>query len=759
MRFQWNRILACSVCVLCLLWFGFGRSPLPVQAAAQVWQTQHDQAIALARAGEFKAAVSLFAELRGKYPAAAPLLFDSALVLHWAGEDKAATDFYETKLRARPDVPNYVKEAMANAYVRQGRFAEALPLVQERAASGEKRWRLLAAELLIRLQNPAEAQKIYEAYLAANPQDMEVLISRGQARLQNGDSRRAADDFELARQLTVKQGDAGRHKEVEALLAVASIRSNDLAKAILLLRPYIEKDQATPAMQSDYVDALRTNGNLEAAIAAAEKLWPDPAKAPVYGLRILADCYLRISKFDTALQLYAVVLQKEPQNHLAKLGSALAQVQLGRVPEALKNYEQVMSANPRMAEVVMDDCLFYVAQGRLWTARQVFALVNTKMPNNTAFLRQYADRLNTSGLPREAFKYYQLLRGLPGGDTAGTAGMARAAAATGDAEKARQLLDSLSQEQLRTPAAAQALREYQEMSRGKMVISSAYFNDYKGKDNYSASMVLESRIGGNFSVLAQTGRMRLRDTNTGDVAEYWTSGPGIRVTGMNYDFSVWANYNGMANMDGYQTDLTLHINDFSSVRFFSGMAPVNEAQAVVQRIMNRTFGASYSWRKYNIPAALNKPRTEDVFTVSYSTGKLTDGNATYAIGLNWDRILRDDQFKRIVWSSYLSQSRYAFLSPYYDSPDLRYTLGTGLAYRQYVHRGYWEGRAFFEMGADRPAAWSFSPFVRLEYGHYFNTLLYGVIGCEYGITTGNSRYSPAFSFSKFQCDLNLNLLW
>ena len=337
MRFQWNRILACSVCVLCLLWFGFGRSPLPVQAAAQVWQTQHDQAIALARAGEFKAAVSLFAELRGKYPAAAPLLFDSALVLHWAGEDKAATDFYETKLRARPDVPNYVKEAMANAYVRQGRFAEALPLVQERAASGEKRWRLLAAELLIRLQNPAEAQKIYEAYLAANPQDMEVLISRGQARLQNGDSRRAADDFELARQLTVKQGDAGRHKEVEALLAVASIRSNDLAKAILLLRPYIEKDQATPAMQSDYVDALRTNGNLEAAIAAAEKLWPDPAKAPVYGLRILADCYLRISKFDKALQLYAVVLQKEPQNHLAKLGSALAQVQLGRVPEALKN--------------------------------------------------------------------------------------------------------------------------------------------------------------------------------------------------------------------------------------------------------------------------------------------------------------------------------------------------------------------------------------------------------------------------------------
>ena len=118
MRFQWNRILACSVCVLGLLMIGYGGFPLSVQAAAEVWQTQHDQAIALARAGDFKKSVSLFAELRAKYPAAAPVLFDSALVMHWAGEDKAATDLYETKLRARPDVPNYVKEAMVNAYAR-----------------------------------------------------------------------------------------------------------------------------------------------------------------------------------------------------------------------------------------------------------------------------------------------------------------------------------------------------------------------------------------------------------------------------------------------------------------------------------------------------------------------------------------------------------------------------------------------------------------------------------------------------------------
>lgn len=43
------------------------------------------------------------------------------------------------------------------------------------------------------------AENMAEAYLAANPQDMEVLYFQGQARRVNGE-RQAADDFELARQ-------------------------------------------------------------------------------------------------------------------------------------------------------------------------------------------------------------------------------------------------------------------------------------------------------------------------------------------------------------------------------------------------------------------------------------------------------------------------------------------------------------------------------------------------------------------------------
>jgi len=76
-----------------------------------------------------------------------------------------------------------------------------------------------------------------------------------------------------------------------------------------------------------------------------------------------------------------------------------------------------------------------------------------------------------------------------------------------------------------------------------------------------------------------------------------------------------------------------------------------------------------------------------------------------------------------------------------------------------VRRGYWEWQTFLEYGGDSPSPWDFSPYARLEYGHYFTRLFYLTTGCEYGLSTRNTRGSPGLDFGKFQCDMNLNLSW
>ena len=110
-RFLRNRFLSCVSWLLVLV---VVFSVFPAGAlAAEPWQASHDKGIELARAGDFKQALVIFSDLRSRYPNAAPVWIDSAMVLHWSGDDKGATDFYEAKLRIRRDLPVYLKEAMA----------------------------------------------------------------------------------------------------------------------------------------------------------------------------------------------------------------------------------------------------------------------------------------------------------------------------------------------------------------------------------------------------------------------------------------------------------------------------------------------------------------------------------------------------------------------------------------------------------------------------------------------------------------------
>ena len=730
-----------------------------VALAAADWREPHARAVALARTGEVHQALAQLIALQERYPDAAPLLFDRAVLLHWAGRDPEATAWYEAKIRHRHDAPAYVRETMANAYIRQNNFAAARPIIGDLAATGERRFRLLEAELLIRLDDPAAAQKIYASLLAESPQDPDLYLASGRARLNHGDNRRAAEDFEMAANMAAKAGQLVKRQEAEGLLAAACLRSNDAARAIVLLKPYIQSRQADSPMQADYVFALRANSNFEQAIAEARQLWPDWSKAPAFGLRAVADSFFRLGRYSEAISLYEQVIRREPKNHSARLGLAMSGVQTGRVAAALQQYEQVLAIDARFAELVLDDCLYYVAQGRLWTARRVFGLINAKIPANAAFYRQYADKLQLSGLPREAYRNYEILRGLPGGETAGKAGMAGSAAGTGDYDRARSLLDSLDHQQLRTPAAAQALREYEEREKGSWRSGLAFYRDYKGKETVSATADFSVNLGGSVNILGQSQRMHLRDTDTGAAATYWTHAIGATWRGLHHSLTVWGDFRNVANLNGSRVEWTWHPDDLTSLTLYSGSAPVDEVGAFRDRIMTRTTGGRYSWQTFSPGADPRGQRIRNIYTVGYAAGSLTDGNKRSAQSFNWDRVLRDDEHKKVMLSAYFSRSRYKFTAAGYDSPNLRQTVGLGMSWRNYVRRGYWEWQTFLEYGGDSPSPWDFSPYARLEYGHYFTRLFYLTAGCEYGLSTRNTRGSPGLDFGKFQCDMNLNLSW
>ena len=406
-----------TIFVLLVMFLLVGAWPVSaVWAAATEWEAPYVQAMGLAKQERYEQALTALAQLQTKYPTVAQILFDYAVVLHWGGRDKAATALYESRISRRRDVPAYVQEAIANAYFRQQQYAPARILYQALATSDERRSRrarLMEAEVLILQNDPAAAQQIYEAMLKEQPDDLEVYLARGRARLGNGDSRRASEDFLIAQAVAKKQKDAAKQKQIDALLATALLRAGDLEQAVLVLHPYIRSGQADASMQIDYITGLSFGGKADRAVAEAREFWPDLLTAPVPAVRTLGDAYMVVAKYDAAIVVYDIVLRRDPKNQLAMLGMAAARVQKGQLNEAVQLYERALALNLQLANIVLDDCLQYMVQGKAAVAQRVFALIKTRIPIQSNFFRQYAERLKQTESPNEALKNLRLLQGQP----------------------------------------------------------------------------------------------------------------------------------------------------------------------------------------------------------------------------------------------------------------------------------------------------------------------------------------------------------
>lgn len=386
----------------------------PYVAAAEGWEALHGQAMKLAVEEKYELALPLLAKLQAQFPTTARILFDRTVVLQWASRDVEAIQLFEAKIRSRPDVPAYVQEAVATAYYRQKSYATARGLYRLLSQSDDRRMAkraiLMEAETLLRQGNPAEAQRLYDEMLGQNSADIDVYLARAKARFEHGDKWRALSDFDMARTIAEKTGDDANTRQISALMASACIGAGDMDRAESILRPYIRRNQADPAMQASYVAALCGAGKPEQAIKAAEEFWPDLGLAPSAGVRVVGDAYLLSGKIDQAIRAYGIALQDDSGNIPAMLGMAAAKVQKGQLNEAVKLYEQVLAVNASWAEVILDDCLLLMQQGKSNEAKRIFTQVTLHIPIKSGFYQKYMERLKISNASAAVLSDYQKLR-------------------------------------------------------------------------------------------------------------------------------------------------------------------------------------------------------------------------------------------------------------------------------------------------------------------------------------------------------------
>ncbi|MCE5286603.1 MAG: hypothetical protein LLG02_12250 [Pelosinus sp.] len=706
---------------------------------------QEEQAVSLARAGHYPEALEQLSQLANSGLQTA--LFDEIVVLGWAGKHKAAIELYEKNAVAK--WPEYVRLSIAGSYYRESNFKVAAALYKEAASTSSqaKRWE---AESLMRLGDRAGADSLYNELLTVNPQDSETYISRGNLRLLAGDTT-GLDDLDTAVTLAA---DPKQQTDIRARLGALSIQGGDYNRGINYLKPAIINGSASLFMQADYIFALRLNGDFSTAVQEGRRLWPNYKIVPSYGLQALADASLHSKQYKQAVAAYNSLLARRPEeiNRKNVLGGlAFALMQEEQVAKSKAIYTALLQEYPDYAPVAMGDTTALMESGAYFKAQELGGLIINLFPENALYRQQFALLLARQDLNRLSAEEYEKLSKLPRSQPMAGAGLAVNSVAAGDYRSARQGVKEISQQPIKRPLVAEAVKKFDERSLGNASLSVIHQKDYKGNNNTEIGLNGQQQLGDSVAFTMTTASKGLKDNEAS--INYKTIAPGLIYKDLRQtaEFS-WNMYQGGLTASGYRAGYTRYFGDQNSLSLVLSRSPVDQATAAKA-------GIQLDSQRLQYDKSVGK---RDSYTLGLTSSKYSDGNTGFGYDGEYTHIYSDKNEIVRNWKAYFSRSRIkeqeinGEATPY-ESPSLREAYGLSWQQRWNFPKGYFENTLSIEFNRDYPEKFSFSPYDRIAYNYKLGVNRQLSIGVEYGLRTLSSGSGLWFGY--YQYDMSYQFFW
>jgi len=266
-------------------------------------------AVALARAGNYKAALAAFVSLHQKYPADNGITGDYVAVLSWAGHDSEAIALYRTLPQDYSQL-DYVLDAAAHSYRNLHQPKQALELYQAALAKVPDNVTYAVGVIysLCDLARSKEAIEFANAQLAKHPEKPEILVQA--------------------------------HNFAERHYAVDLARAGHYEQALKMLRDLRVKYPADYGVRMDYIAVLSWAGHHESAVKEYEKIGGQ--KFPDYVLEAVGASYRALGQPEKALVVYRHGLNQTPSNAIFAAGVIRCLDDLGRYAEGQAKAEEFM---------------------------------------------------------------------------------------------------------------------------------------------------------------------------------------------------------------------------------------------------------------------------------------------------------------------------------------------------------------------------------------------------------------------------------
>ena len=357
---------------------------------------EHRQAVDLARQGQLDEALRQLTTLRAARPENRWLVFDTLVVLCWAGKDAEAADLAgETSL---DEAPAYVLEAVGKSLRNLRRYDAAIDLYARARARFPERTALAVAQAYALADGgrTAEAAILAKDLRGSHPQAAEVLEAGLYVARRQGDLPAQLDwsqrllaltpDHVAARQARVQALDGFGAGHLAVALAetnppqtdpavLSTLRANRAAhqvrwgtveppseaerfaatdKALAFLDENLAAlDPAAPTDaplirqgRLDRLVALRDRVRMAEAAAEYESLVADGVEIPPFARQAAADAYLYLRQPEQARDLYLRVLETEPGNFTARHALFYAYIELEDFDAALSLIDRLAEREP-----------------------------------------------------------------------------------------------------------------------------------------------------------------------------------------------------------------------------------------------------------------------------------------------------------------------------------------------------------------------------------------------------------------------------
>lgn len=721
-----------------------------------------EYAITLARSQQFSASLDIFKKLYQQYPNQSDIVFDYIVVLNWAGNNQSAIELFE-KLTIK-EIPVYVKTSVAGAYYQTGNYSVSQKIFHEVATNGDRKAQMWEAQSLIRMGDEKAGYKVYQALLEKYPDDIEIYLSRASMLMSAKQYSGAVDDFDKALSLTSSDKDGiNNRRNIHYQMAISYIRAGEEARAILLLKPYIQDGTADVFMQGDYISALRLTSDYKTAISEGERLWTDYDKIPNFALQAFGDSYLRNGQAQKAEKIYELILKREPNFVNVKLGLAYSYMFQDKIDKGLAAYKEVLQDDPKRAEVILDDGHNFVAQKRYAVGTAIYKLIVDQFPDNALFRKEIGTSFASNQMPRQAYEQFASLAKLPGGELVGKAEMVKNSVLVGDYNAASKVVGDLREQYPNKPISKVAISSFDNRRRGGMDSSYTNYSDHKGIESSSVTVSADQNIAGSYSVLTNLSSTRIVDKNDATASSTLKSKSlGVQYVGMKFDTKIWFDsYQSNGSFTGYRVLNQYYLTDRSIINFNFEKTPLLDVQALSPS--NAELLGRIMMTNYTI-GLTRKVGAKDTYSFNFTRGFYSDSNQVTSFDFNWDRVIFEKDKKSLDGFVFASRTSYKKQQvngndTVYESPTVREAFGIGLTERWVIPKGYWQATTTFAFGRDRPDPYDFEPSLRLEYGHNFSPYHQIIVGIQYGAKTDRALNSKTLHFGSRQYDIQYLVTW